>query len=76
MSRSSATRARTAHLSIPGVLPLPPGQEIEISSAELRKMSLPELLDLMRKLGLSTADVEDRISTALTKIVANATALK
>lgn len=36
-------------------------------------MSLLDLLGLMKRLGLSTTGVEDRVSAALTRIMANAT---
>jgi hypothetical protein len=54
-------------VAIPGIQVLPPGSEIELHSSELRKMSLHELVVLMQKLGISTADVEDRISSALSR---------
>ena len=47
-----------------------------MSSSALRKMSLTELLGLMQQLGISTDDVEDRVSAALTKIMASAIRIK
>lgn len=43
-----------------------------ISAEELKALSLPQLLDLMRRLGISVAGIEDNANAAYTKLVSHA----
>lgn len=60
--------------AIQGLAPLPPDQLVQVSIADLRKMSIQELVAFSYQLGIDVQRVRAERGKLLTEIVAHAVA--